>query len=531
MNQTVAARAGTRAAGRLPVAADAAPRDEVSRKALAIVALTTMAMLAPAAAGAETIEQAVARALVANPRVLAARTLAVSTRFEVTAADSARNTRYGVIAQPAYGYIRGEGSDGTGDFGFQAVKPIWDGDRVDNDVARQTALLASANRRVDLARADVALRVADAYVEVVKQGRLAALARDHVGVIDGLRRRVEEIVRLDRGRAYDLLQTQSRLNQARLALATREGARDEAFAALVQEVGAPLSGVSPPTDPAVRAATLEAVLATLDDHPATLAARAEVEAARSAARIAAAWQKPVVSVRGAVNSPEVTAGDKRWLGGYQVGLVTDWSPFDGGLGEARAQAAQAQIRAAEENVAAVRRDLGTELTRHWSQLQSRLTRAGSLTALVAGTDRVRAAYWEQFQIGRRSMVDLLNAENETFQARVSAETELSELLQVKYRLLGTQAVLAEFLGIEPIAPVPPPEVDGRRNDAPPPPASMHPVGRTMGGAAGIGSGGTEAAGIETGGISATRDARGVGGAGATRALPPAAVMPPPTHAR
>lgn len=467
------------------------------------VALALATVMPVSQARAETLVQAVARAMQTNPQILAARTEAEAARFEITAADSQRNTRFGLIANPGYGRIRGEGGEQTTDFGFQAVKPIYDGSRTDFDVARQAAGLAAANQRVEQTRADTALRVSDAYVEVIKQQRLVALAREYVTVIDGLRQRVEEIVRLDRGRAYDLLQTTSRLNQAKLGLASRAGARDEAISALIQVVGAPVDGVELPPAPAVGAATLEEALAALDDHPAILAARAEVEVARGTARIAAAWSKPVISVRGAVNSPEVVRGDRRWLGGYQVGLVTDWNPFDGGLGAARAQAAEAQLRAAEENVAAVRRILGTEVSRHWSQVQSREARAGSLSTVVDSTDRVRAAYWEQFQIGRRAMIDLLNAENETYQAKLNAETELTELLQVQYRLVGAQARLLDQLGIEPAVPVAPPDLGAQRRE------------------------------LTTNPLDPAR--REVGGTGAvlprTPALPPGAIMPPPPSRR
>lgn len=442
---------------RSPVPGPAARTGFAARTAFAGLAAAVLA--APVDASAQTLRESIAAAFQNNPRIQAARTGAEATRFDITAADSQKNTRLGLIAQPGYGYVRGIGSNGTGDLGVQAVKPIYDGARTENDVARQTARLAAANQRVEQTRAEVALRVADAYLEVIKQQRLAALAGRYVGAIESLRDKVEEIVRLDRGRGYDLLQTQSRLQQARLQQSSRDGALLEAMAALSQLAGIPVTQVTEPEDPAIRAASLADALASLEDHPAVQSARAEVEAARKAAAVAAAWNKPIVSVRGAVNSPEVTIGDRRWFGGYQVGLVTDWNPFDGGLGEARAAAAQAQVRAAEEAVDATRRDLGTETTRHWTQVQTRSTRTASLATLVEGAAKVRAAYWEQFQIGKRSIIDLLNAENETYQAQVTAETELTELRQVKYRLLGSQALLAESLAIEPAIPLAPPPTE------------------------------------------------------------------------
>ena len=158
-----------------------------------------------------------------------------------------------------------------------------------------------------------------------------------------------------------------------------------------------------------------------------------------------------------MNSPEYPLGNRQWFGGYDVGVVTDWNPFDGGAGAARAAAAEAEVFAVTDVAAATRRDLETEVARHWTQMQSRSARTGSLDDLVEGARRVRAAYWEQFQIGKRSILDLLNAENETYQSRVSAATERLELIQVRYRLLGALAGLTGYLGIEPATPVPEPD--------------------------------------------------------------------------
>ena len=66
---------------------------------------------------------------------------------------------------------------------------------------------------------------------------------------------------------------------------------------------------------------------------------------------------------------------------------------------------------------------------------------------------MREAYWEQFQIGKRSIIDLLNAENEIYAARLGAATERAELTQARYRLLGATGQLLPRLGIAPLPPV------------------------------------------------------------------------------
>jgi adhesin transport system outer membrane protein len=407
-------------------------------------------------AHAQSLAQAVAQALKTNPRVMGAQTAALAVSHDITSAQSQMNARYGLILEPGFGYVRGAGNQSSGDLGVQAIKPVYDSGRTDNEVARQRARLSGANQQLEAARAEIALEVANAYVEVVKQEQLAALAQDYVSGIAALNSRVEEIVKLDRGRGYDLLQTQSRLQQARLTQASRDGTLQEARSMLAQLVGQPVSKASEPPAPQPMPQSLEQAMAALDMHPAVMSGRAEVEAARRAAAVAQALDKPAFSVRGRVNSPEYPLGNRQWFGGYDIGVVTDWNPFDGGAGESRAAAAAAQVLATSDVAAATRRDLETEVARHWTQMVSRAARTGSLDDLVEGARKVRAAYWEQFQIGKRSILDLLNAENETYQSRLSAATERLELVQVRYRLLGALAGLTTYLGIEPAVPVPEP---------------------------------------------------------------------------
>ena len=417
------------------------------------LALGSTLLLQPPAQ-AETLREAVSIALGQHPQVLGARRNAEAIRHEVTGAANAMNTRFGVIAEPSVGYTRGQGRDRrSGDLGAQAIKPIYDGGRTDNETDRQRARLSSANYSTEASRDDIALRVADAYIEVAKQQQLAELAHDYVDGIAALQRRVQEIVRIDKGRGYDLLQTDSRLAQARLTLADRGGQLAEAREALAQLVGQPIGSVTSTEPPGEPIRSLQDAMDLLNMHPSILARRAEVTAARKAAAVADAWTKPTVNLRARVTSPRDFDGKRKWFGGYDLGLVTDWSPFDGGVGAATAAAANAQVLTAEEAVASTRRVLQTDVARHWTQIQSRVGRVSTRAELVESTRQVRAAYWEQFQIGKRSIIDLLNAENEIYAARLGAATEHAELTQARYRLLGATGQLLPRLGIAPLPPV------------------------------------------------------------------------------
>lgn len=398
---------------------------------------------------AETLQQVVDFALQNHPRIRVAVSTARSVRYEVDQAEAAKSPKFGVIADPGRSYSRTNHDwNSAGDLGVRGTYLLYDGKRTDNEIERQKARLNSASERSDITTEALVTQVTDAYIEVLKQERLEALATANVDAHTELHNKVREIVKLDKGRAYDLIQVGARLQQANVTLSSRHGALQEARAQLTELVGKALDQLQMPDDPnRLIPPTQQAALDVLEQHPAVKAAEAEIQVAQRAAAIAAAWGHPRVDLQGTLNSPHDFEGDRKYLSNYDVRFNVQWTPFDGGAGRSAAKAAAEQLNAAKENQASVRRDLANDVTRFWSQIETRRARGAAWLDLVNQTAKVRENYWLQFTIGRRSILDLLNAENETFQARSSAEQERLEVLQAQFRLLGSLAQIGKFLGL------------------------------------------------------------------------------------
>jgi adhesin transport system outer membrane protein len=64
---------------------------------------------------------------------------------------------------------------------------------------------------------------------------------------------------------------------------------------------------------------------------------------------------------------------------------------------------------------------------------------------VESAEQVVSAYSEQFKIGRRSLLDVLNAENELFTARTNATTARTDASLSAWRLLSLRGMLAQYL--------------------------------------------------------------------------------------
>jgi outer membrane protein, adhesin transport system len=401
------------------------------------------------------LEQVAAQMLATHPKLRVASANVRATQYDIDAAKAATAPKFSAIADPGISY--GEGSRdaqgqkktiSSGDLGVRSTYLLFDGKRTDNDIARQEARSEVAQLRGVQTQTELINKVVEAYLEVLKQEKLEQLARDNLTEHDALRQKLQGIVDIDRGRQHDLAQVLARTAQAQVTLSTRQGSTQEAKSALADAAGGPVPTLEAVPDPQpALPPTAQAALEQLKEHPTLRAAQAEIAVAQRAANIAASWDKPRVDLQTTVNSPRNFEGTRKYMGNLDVRLAVQWQPFDGGAGKASSGSASELLNAARDGVDAAQRDLANEVMRHWSQIESRRGRGVSWTELVAKLEKVRSNHWQQFTIGKRSILDLLNTENETFQARLNAEQERLETLQSQYRLLGSTARTASFLGI------------------------------------------------------------------------------------
>jgi adhesin transport system outer membrane protein len=135
-----------------------------------------------------------------------------------------------------------------------------------------------------------------------------------------------------------------------------------------------------------------------------------------------------------------------------VRVVSNWIGYDGGGAQAAASAAAEQAQAAITTSEGLTRDFSIEVTRNLQAIATRSARTATWTDLIRQLGTLKDGYWEQFKIGRRSILDLLNVQNEIFQAASSAESDRSEISQSQYRLLAATAQLNAFLGLAVIPP-------------------------------------------------------------------------------
>jgi adhesin transport system outer membrane protein len=174
------------------------------------------------------------------------------------------------------------------------------------------------------------------------------------------------------------------------------------------------------------------------------AARAEVDAANSR-------YMPKINF-------EVSGNHDRNVNGFQgtdnearAMLVLRWNLYSGGGDVANKAAAVGRLGQAtsvrDEALWTTERELG----RAWASYQTAQTRAAVLTSSVRHNVEVRDAYDQQFQLSQRSLLDLLDSENELFTSQTRLITDQETAVFASYRILAVDGLLLSTVGVEPPA--------------------------------------------------------------------------------
>ncbi|MBO9495069.1 TolC family outer membrane protein [Thalassotalea sp. G20_0] len=292
---------------------------------------------------------------------------------------------------------------------------------------------------------DLALQVINVYLKVLERRDLVELAEENLGIHHEIFDQIERRARQGVARSSDLIQVEGRRARANANLISARNNLMDAeseYRALVGHSPGDLefpgfAHLDLPED------LHSAIKNSKQDHPSVKAAEMDVESSEYA-----------YSSRKSSYLPSLDAElDQSWrrnadgqLGDYgdTVAMVRlRYNLFRGGGDQARLleSAHQAEERRSEK--ARVMRDVEERMRISWAALQFiGAQREYLLLHEDASRDTV-AAYREQFNIGKRTLLDLLDSENELFQSSNSLTSAIYQETYARYRVLAAVGRLLE----------------------------------------------------------------------------------------
>ncbi|MBF0424985.1 MAG: TolC family outer membrane protein [Magnetococcales bacterium] len=351
---------------------------------------------------------------------------------------------------------RGAGEQGVGlnrgESGIKLSQMLFDGQATRSGVAASASRAAAAGFGYDQVAESVALAAAEAYLDVLKQRELLQLASDNVALHKRILTQVRGRVTSGSGNEADIQQTESRLALADATMSALEGSLENALSRYYQVVGEAPTGLIPPVQHAERLPrTLEDALRdALANHPAILIATRELEAAQAQQEGAKSGYWPKVNLEMSANANDNVGGVAGYAKAMAALLRLDYNIFRGGGDDARKEEALRRGNQAREQLELARRHVEEGVRIAWKAYLVSQSRISHLERHQAVSKKVAAAYHEQFQKGHRSLVDVLNAENESMSARSALRTEQYTLMASSCRLMAAVGHLRTYLEIPPV---------------------------------------------------------------------------------
>ena len=318
------------------------------------------------------------------------------------------------------------------------------------EIRRQAARTDAASARVEERSQYVALNVARNYVDYLLQQRLVAIAQDNVTFHDKLASDLREGVSKGSISIADQQQAEERLQAARTRVTQAREDLDAAAIEFQRLTGLPVDSVSMPPDlsQCMPATLADAEAIAKDNNPRVREAIADLASAREDIRAAKAELGPKVSLEGRARTGNDIDGFEGRTTDLQALGVIRWTIFNGGQKEANVREQQNRADEVHGRLFERTRSAVEDVRNAWSRLTNQTALSSELEAQGRISDDVLLSYREQFNIGRRSLLDVLDAQNSRYNVQQQTETARLAKVYAQYRVLASENRLIECLGVQ-----------------------------------------------------------------------------------
>lgn len=423
-------------------------------------ALTMGVCMTALSASAEelTLDKAVARGVVTNPEYGVVANNRMATQEELEQGEGLFLPSIDLRASGGRDWnensntqARGDDSDARNIYDYSATltQNLFKGWADTSEVNRQKSRVLSAAHRVEETGQLVGLSIVEAYLEVMRQRDLLQIAKDNVAEHGSMLDEIRSGAQAGRSTEADVNQADSRVAAARANEANVRQALRNAESQFIRAAGeTPDVLVMPnvPTDQ-LQSTVDEAVETAMTNTPTLGIFEADADVAWQEYKATASNFYPKIDLQLQGRQTNDLNGIIEVNKNANAQLIANWNVFRGGIDthlrrEAVYRHAQAKERRAQEA-----RRIEDDLRQTWASMVAAGERAKEFNAQAESNTKVVQGYKDQFELDRRTLLDVLDAQNELFVSRSNAvNAQYLEILAV-YRILALQGRLLPTLGV------------------------------------------------------------------------------------
>ena len=405
-------------------------------------------------ARAETLSAALTKAHQTNPQLNAQRSLVRQTEEQVNGALAGYKPQLEATAVGGAQYSDGKFRHfdvhsrdrvATGSVGVNATQNLFDGFRTTNSVRVADGRVMAAREVLRLMAQQILLDAATAYMNVIRDAAVVKLQRHNVDMLQEQLQHARQRLRLREVTTTDVSQAETRLAGGKWQRSAAESALTTSRAAYRRIVGEEQADTLTPATTVDRLAppTLnDAVALSLNENPQITAAQLGIDVAAIQVKIAEGALYPSAKVEAGVQQSWGINSqfDKQFSAGVFATLSV---PIYQGGGE------YASIREAKEVVGQKRFDLdrARDLVRagvveSWGQVTAAKSQIEAAQAQMAAAEAALNGVLQEARAGQRTTLDVLNAQQEVVNARMTLVATQRDRVVTSYALLAAVGRLA-----------------------------------------------------------------------------------------
>ncbi|MBK7548108.1 MAG: TolC family outer membrane protein [Rhodoferax sp.] len=349
---------------------------------------------------------------------------------------------------------------------IQLRQMLFDGYATSSEVRRLGHSRQVAYYELLSASDQIALETVRAYLDVQRYREALALARDNYATHVDVQKRLASRVSAGVGRRVDLEQASGRMALAESNWLTEASNLHDVSARyqrLTGDMPAQNLATTPTLDKFLPAR--ERLLAdSITNNPEFLGAVSTIRAYRADADVRRAANYPTLELRARQSLERNQSGISGKYRDAAIELVLNYNLYRGGADTARISQYVSRLNAAYELRDKACRDIRQTTQIAYNDVGRLEQQIIFLAQHELSTAKAREAYRQQFDIGQRSLLDLLDTENELYQARRALSNAEFDLRLAKVRVLATAGTLLSALQLRPIENEHPPAAGGNGED-------------------------------------------------------------------
>jgi len=333
--------------------------------------------------------------------------------------------------------------------GLSISQLLYDGFATANFVKQQSAVLSATESRLVSGRENTSLQAIQAFLDIIRLDKMVDLTehnlRFHMATLEKINKRFETGV----GTKVDVVQTEGRKAQSESNLHLSRKDAKNGRARFYNIVGENAKDLEMPAALTELPFNLEEALQLAYNNNSQLkAATADVEAAEAATKQAQASLQPRFDLMLTATRNDNVDGSLGPNDDETAVIKMTYNLYRGGADQAKSNEAQAREFAARETLRSVKNMVLQDVTIIWNNLEDIQRRLAFLQTHVSATEEVLEVYNEQLALGKRSLLDVLDIQNELLRAQASYLSAEVSLRLVQYRILASSSSLLANFGLD-----------------------------------------------------------------------------------